>query len=38
MRISREKLLSEAEASGFREEVLEKAILLLNQIQRFCLL
>lgn len=35
MRISREKLLAEAEATGFHEEVLEKAILLLNLLDRF---
>ncbi|MCK4727607.1 MAG: nucleotidyl transferase AbiEii/AbiGii toxin family protein, partial [Desulfobacterales bacterium] len=35
MRISREKLLSEAEATGFREEVLEKVILLLNLLEGF---
>ena len=35
MRISREKLLSEAETTGFREEVLEKVILLLNLLKGF---
>ena len=35
MRISREKLLAEAEATGFREEVLEKVILLLNLLEGF---
>jgi predicted nucleotidyltransferase component of viral defense system len=35
MRISRGKLLSEAEATGFREEVLEKVILLLNLLEGF---
>lgn len=34
MRISREKLLAEAEATGFRLEVLEKAIYLLNLLER----
>jgi predicted nucleotidyltransferase component of viral defense system len=34
MRISREKLLAEAEATGFHAEVLEKAILLLNLLDR----
>ena len=29
MKISKERLLSEAEATGFRTEMLEKAILLL---------
>jgi predicted nucleotidyltransferase component of viral defense system len=35
MRISREKLLSEAEATGFRVEVLEKVIHLLNLLGGF---
>jgi predicted nucleotidyltransferase component of viral defense system len=35
MRISRERLLFEAEATGFRAEVLEKAILLLNLLEGF---
>jgi len=34
MRISREKLLAEAEATGFRLGVLEKAIYLLNLLER----
>jgi hypothetical protein len=35
MRISKEKLLSEAESSGFRAEILEKVILLLNLLKGF---
>ncbi|MGD8237453.1 MAG: nucleotidyl transferase AbiEii/AbiGii toxin family protein [Armatimonadota bacterium] len=35
MTISREKLLAEAEATGFRIETLEKAIHLLNLLERF---
>lgn len=35
MRISRERLLSEAEATGFRAEVLEKAIHLLDLLEGF---
>lgn len=35
MRISREKLTSESQATGFRSEVLEKAIHLLNLLEGF---
>jgi predicted nucleotidyltransferase component of viral defense system len=35
MRISRDKLLAEAEATGFHAEILEKAILLLNLLDGF---
>jgi predicted nucleotidyltransferase component of viral defense system len=35
MRISKEKLFSEAEATGFRAEVLEKVIHLLNLLEGF---
>lgn len=35
MRISKDKLFSEAEATGFRIEVLEKAIHLLNLLESF---
>ena len=35
MRISRERLLAEAEATGFRPEILEKVIHLLNLLQGF---
>jgi predicted nucleotidyltransferase component of viral defense system len=34
MKISREKLLSEAESTGFRTEILEKVIQLLNLLER----
>ena len=33
MRISKERLLSDAEATGFRTEMLEKAILLLHLLE-----
>jgi len=33
MRISKERLLSEAESTGFRPEVLEKVVLLLNLLE-----
>ena len=33
MIISKERLLSEAEATGFRTEMLEKAILLLHLLE-----
>jgi hypothetical protein len=35
MRVSREKLLSEAETTGFRMEILEKVIHLLNLLEGF---
>lgn len=35
MKISRERLLSDAESTGFRPEVLEKAILLLRLLDEF---
>ncbi len=35
MKVSREKLLAEAEATGFRPEVLEKVIHLLNLLEGF---
>ncbi len=35
MRISRERLLAEAEATGFRAEVLEKSIHLLGLLEGF---
>jgi len=35
MKISREKLTSEAQATGFRPEVLEKVIHLLNLLEGF---
>ena len=35
MRISKEKLASEAKATGFRSEVLEKVIHLLNLLEGF---
>lgn len=35
MRISREELRREAEATGFRAEVLEKVIRLLSLLERF---
>lgn len=35
MRISKEKLLSEAEATEFRAEILEKVVLLLNLLEGF---
>ncbi len=35
MKLSRERLLSESEGTGFRPEVLEKVIQLLNLLQRF---
>ena len=35
MRISKEKLFSESEVTGFRPEVLEKVIHLLNLLEGF---
>ena len=35
MRISKEKLWGEAEATGFRVEILEKVIHLLNLLEGF---
>lgn len=35
MRISKEKLFAEAQTSGFRPEVLEKVIHLLNLLEGF---
>ena len=35
MKVSREKLLREAQATGFRPEILEKAIQLLNLLEAF---
>jgi len=36
MRISKERLFAEAEATGFRAEILEKAIQLLNLLENLC--
>jgi len=36
MRISSERLFAEAEATGFRAEILEKAIQLLNLLENLC--
>jgi hypothetical protein len=35
MKVSREKLMREAQATGFRPEVLEKVIHLLNLLEGF---
>jgi hypothetical protein len=36
MRISKERLFAEAEATGFRPEILEKALQLLNLLENLC--